>query len=66
MIIHLSRLGVASVGEILEYDNELFEPEVNALFPKDRVTGLKKERTCGMCRFLISGIFLDLLLIQFI
>lgn len=45
MIIHLSRLGVASVGEILEYDEELFEPEVNALFPKDRVTGLKKERT---------------------
>lgn len=64
MIIHLSRLGVASVGEILEYDNELFEPEVNALFPKDRVTGLKKERT--WCKLLISGIFLDLLLIQFI
>lgn len=58
MIIHLSRLGVASVGEILEYDDELFEPEVNALFPKDRVTGLKKEKTWWhVSNFNIRNIF---------
>lgn len=65
MIIHLSQLCVAFVVEILEYDDELFKPEVNALFPMDRVTSLRKKKPSGKCTILIPGLFLDLLLNQF-